>query len=72
MYTSPTADIIRKHGLKYHCYAYDTQIYISVDPTQSNVNNAIEQIVKSQHHTDQSGRHHGHSYRQCHERRRNR
>ena len=44
MYTSPMADIIRKHGLKYHCYADDTQIYVSVDRTQSNVNDAIEQI----------------------------
>ena len=44
MYTSTTADIIWKHGLKYNCYADDTQIYISVDPTQSNVNDAVEQI----------------------------
>jgi len=44
MYTSPTADIIWKHDLKYHCYADDPEIYISVDPTQSNVNGAIEQI----------------------------
>ena len=95
MYTSPPADIIRKHDLKYHCYADDIQIYISVDPTQSSVNDAIQPIeacleelrqwmsrnflklniinfgwiktteIKGQHHTDQSGRHHGHSYRQC-------
>ena len=44
MCTSPTADIIRKHGLKYHCYADYTKIYISVNPTQSNVKDAIEQI----------------------------
>ena len=44
MYTSPMVDIIRKHGLKSHCYADDTEIYISVDSTQSNVNDAIEQI----------------------------
>ena len=47
MYTSPTTDIIRKHGLKYHCYAEDSQIYISVDPTQSNVNDTLEQIEAS-------------------------
>ena len=35
------ADIIRKHGLKYHYYADDTHIYITVDPIQSNINDAI-------------------------------
>ena len=44
MYTPSAADIIRKRGLTYHCYADDTQIYSSIDPTQSSVNYAIQQI----------------------------
>ena len=37
MYAAPIADIIRKHGLKYHIYADDTQIYIflHMDPMEN-------------------------------------
>ena len=44
MYTSPIADIFWKNGLKYHCYADDTQIYVLGDPTQSNVNDTVAQM----------------------------
>ena len=29
LYTAPLAEIIRSHGLDYHFYANDTQLYIS-------------------------------------------
>lgn len=33
IYTTPLGDIVRKHGLTFHLYADDTQIYIAFKPT---------------------------------------
>ena len=33
LYTTPITDIIRSHGLKYHLYADDTQLYLAFNPT---------------------------------------
>ena len=35
LYTKPMADIIRKHGLDYHFYADDSQIYVTFHPENS-------------------------------------
>jgi len=32
MYTAPIADVIKRHGMGYHFYADDTQIYPSFNP----------------------------------------
>ena len=31
VYTRPIGDIVIRHGLQYHCYADDTQIYVTVE-----------------------------------------
>ena len=35
MYTKPIGDIVKRHNLSYHCYADDTQLYITIKPTES-------------------------------------
>ena len=31
MYTKPIGDVVARHGMQYHCYADDTQIYLTVE-----------------------------------------
>ena len=37
MYTKPIGDIVARHGMQYHCYADDTQIYHTVERDESTV-----------------------------------
>ena len=44
MYSKPVGDIIQKHKLTYHCYADDTQVYITFKTSSDAWNNAISKI----------------------------
>ena len=35
MYTKPIKGIVARHGMQYHCYAGDTQIYITAESDES-------------------------------------
>ena len=49
MYTSPLGRIIRAHGLDYHLFADDSQLYVFVTPVQANVDGAIGRLEKCCH-----------------------
>ena len=50
LYTSPLGDIARFHGLSYHFYADDTQLYLSFEKSSpedlSTCTSALEDCVK--------------------------
>ena len=49
VYTSPLGRIIRAHGMEYHMFADDSQLYVFVKPVQANVDGAIGRLEKRCH-----------------------
>ncbi|XP_060760437.1 uncharacterized protein LOC132870681, partial [Neoarius graeffei] len=49
-YMLPLSDIIRKHCISFHCYADDTQLYVSAKPDERHQLNKIEECVEDIRH----------------------
>ena len=47
MYTAPIADVIKRHGMRFHFYADDTQIYLSFNPLDASQSKSlIEECIQ--------------------------
>ena len=45
IYTTPLGELIKRHGLTFHLYADDTQLYLTFKPSEpSSINNIISQL----------------------------
>ncbi len=47
LYMLPLGNIIRKYGISFHCYADDTQIYISTRPDETSKLSKLTESVKN-------------------------
>ncbi|KAI2657273.1 RNA-directed DNA polymerase from mobile element jockey [Labeo rohita] len=47
IYMLPLGNIIRKHGISFHCYADDTQLYISTRPDETSELSKLTECVKN-------------------------
>lgn len=46
IYMLPMGDIIRRHGISFHCYADDTQLYISTKPDETSELSKLTECIK--------------------------
>ncbi len=47
IYMLPLGNIIRKYGISFHCYADDTQLYISTRPDETSKLSKLTECVKN-------------------------